>query len=162
MSAVPNELAFQDQIPDNSCFGCGPDNEQGLRIKSYWSETAPGDAVCDFQPQPHHNAGSAKILNGGIIATVMDCHSVVTAVAQAYRVAGREIGSDPQYWYVTGSFELSYKAPAMLEKTVHLTARIVEVMEKKSLVECELWSGDTLCTTSRMLAVRVPMGWHNV
>ena len=31
-----NELAFQDLIPDNHCYGCGPHNAHGLRIKSYW------------------------------------------------------------------------------------------------------------------------------
>lgn len=28
--------AFQDQIPNNHCFGCGPENASGLQIKSHW------------------------------------------------------------------------------------------------------------------------------
>jgi acyl-coenzyme A thioesterase PaaI-like protein len=162
MSAAQQGLSFQEQMPGNLCFGCGPENEQGLQIKSYWSESVPGETVCNFMPQPHHNAGSAKILNGGIIATVMDCHSAVTAVAHAYRNAGRAIGSEPQFWYVTGSFDLAYKAPALLDHPIRLLARIVETMERKSLVDCELWSADTLCTSSRMLAVQVPEDWHDV
>ena len=38
--------ALQDRYaPNNRCFGCGPANEKGLRIKSY----VDGDAVvCEF------------------------------------------------------------------------------------------------------------------
>jgi len=40
--------AFQDQMRDNFCFGCGADNPDGLQIKSFWD----GDeALCRFQPQ---------------------------------------------------------------------------------------------------------------
>lgn len=156
------ESAFQDLMPDNSCFGCGPDNKHGLRIKSYWSEDRPDTAVCEFHGAPFHNAGSAKILNGGIIATIMDCHSVITAVAQAYRDAGRPIGSEPRLWYVTGSFDLHYRAPALLEQPVQLFARVVEATERKSMVECDLISDGKICTTSSMVAVRVPLEWHDV
>lgn len=148
-------------MPDNSCFGCGPDNPHGLRIKSYWSDSASDEAVCEFHGAPHHNAGSANILNGGIIATVMDCHSVITAIAQAYRDAGREFGGEPKIWYVTGSFELNYKAPASLGRPVTLRARVVDSTATKSVVTCELLSGDKVCTTSSMVAVRVPMEWHD-
>jgi len=153
--------AFQDQISGNQCFGCGADNKKGLQIKSYWSESTPGDTVCTFQGLPHHNAGNAHVLNGGIIATVMDCHSVITALAQAYQDESREIGTAPRLWYVTGSFDLSYKAPAPLNDPVSLRARVTESSGRKSRVECELMAGDTLCTRSTMVAVRVPMEWHD-
>ena len=55
-----SEAAFQDQIPDNHCFGCGPHNANGLRIKSYWD----GDeAVSTFTPQPFHMAGPTNVLS---------------------------------------------------------------------------------------------------
>lgn len=156
------QAAFQDLLPNNTCFGCGPDNEQGLRIKSFWSTEKPTETVCEFQGKPHHNAGSAGVLNGGIIATIMDCHSVMTAVAQAYRDAGREVGNGPRLWYVTGQFDLIYLAPARLDLPAELTARVVATNGKKSEVSCELRSGETLCTTSRMIAVHVPAEWHDV
>jgi len=155
-------LAFQDYLPDNSCFGCGPNNEQGLRIKSFWSPDVPGDTVCEFRGGAQHNAGSANILNGGIIATIMDCHSVMTAIAQAYREVGRPIGSNPVIWFVTGGFDLSYRAPALLHRSVHLRARVVEATQNKSVVNCELWSAAKVCTTSSMAAVRVSPQWHDV
>lgn len=62
--------AFQDLIPDNNCFGCGPKNEQGLRIKSRW--TGEEVAECRFVPAPHHSAGPPHALNGGIIAAATE------------------------------------------------------------------------------------------
>ena len=61
-----NESSFQDQIKENHCWGCGPANEHGLRIKSYWSGE---EAVCTWQPGEQHSAAPLEILNGGVIAT---------------------------------------------------------------------------------------------
>ena len=46
-SASGTGHAFQDQIPDNFCYGCGPGNPVGLRIRSIW---AGNEALCVFQP----------------------------------------------------------------------------------------------------------------
>ena len=57
--------------PHNACFGCGAANEQGLRIKSH----VEGDeVVARWRPEPHHQAFPG-VLNGGIIGTLLDCHS---------------------------------------------------------------------------------------
>ncbi len=40
--------AFQDDIPENSCYGCGPD-EQGLRIKSYFVNPGSGFGSLDLK-----------------------------------------------------------------------------------------------------------------
>ena len=94
-SASVTGHAFQDQIPDNFCYGCGPGNPVGLRIRSIW---AGNEALCVFQPGPYDSAGPRYILNGGIIATLIDCHAVCTAIAHAYRVESRAIGSVPEIW----------------------------------------------------------------
>ena len=90
------KIAFQDLIEDNFCFGCGPINEQGLQIKSYWD--GPGVSICTYLPEPFQTAGPRGILNGGIIATLIDCHCVCTAIAYAYEREGREVGSVPEIW----------------------------------------------------------------
>jgi len=65
--------AFQELIQGNHCWGCGTLNPRGLQIKSYWSGE---ESVCKFQPQAHHMAGPPHVLNGGIIATVINCHGI--------------------------------------------------------------------------------------
>jgi len=149
--------AIQDQLTGNHCFGCGPENADGLRIKSYWQ---PDDTTtCRFKPSARHCAGPAAILNGGIIATLIDCHCVCTAMAHAYRLEGRRIGATPPIWFATGSMSIDYLAPARIDGPVDLVARVREFSERKSIVTCELNSGDEICARAEIIAVRVPAEW---
>ena len=150
-------LAFQDQIKDNNCFGCGPANPQGLQIKSYW--VAPKVSTCTYQPHTHQSAGPPQFLNGGIIATLIDCHCVCTAIAYGYHLENREIGSRPSLWYVTGKLTVSYLKPTPITPPVILTGRIVEATEKKTIVECTLASDGEDCAEGEVIAIRVPPTW---
>ncbi|WP_237065224.1 PaaI family thioesterase [Microbulbifer guangxiensis] len=149
--------AIQDQIPDNHCYGCGPENDRGLQIKSYW--TGEDESICEFSPAPHHCAGPTQYLNGGIIATVMDCHTICTAIADGYRQAGRETGTGDKIWYATGRLDVQYRAPASIDEPVELTAKILERSERKTRLSCELKSGGQVCATADVIAVRVPDNW---
>ncbi|MEL6821030.1 MAG: PaaI family thioesterase [Calditrichota bacterium] len=150
---------FQDQMSGNHCFGCGTDNENGLQIKSYWSSEK--ESTCIFHPKPHHAAGPQQYMNGGISATVIDCHTVCTATARHYRDEGREIGSGDLIWCVTASLELQYKKPVLIDKPVKLIARLEKEEGKKTYLSCELYSDDTLCITATVLAIRVSDKWTN-
>jgi acyl-coenzyme A thioesterase PaaI-like protein len=149
--------AFQDQIANNHCYGCGPDNAGGLRIKSYWS----GDnaSVCRFMPAPHHSAGPPHYLNGGVIATIIDCHCICTAIAKGYQLAGREAGQGEPVWFATGRLEVDYKRPVRIDREVTLQAEIVEVAERKTILRCLLLSDNEVCVEARVIAVRVPNEW---
>ncbi len=149
-------ISFQDAIPGNYCYGCGPANPDGLQIKSYWD----GDeSVCTFQPSPHHSAGPKQYLNGGIIATLIDCHCICTAMANAYRSEGRDIGTTPEIWYVTGALNVSYVRPTPIDIPVTLRARIVEEKPKKTVLQCSLMSGGSECARAEVVAVRVANDW---
>ncbi|WP_445358178.1 PaaI family thioesterase [Microbulbifer sp. ANSA005] len=154
---MTQESAIQDQIQGNHCFGCGPDNDQGLRIKSYWTEK--DQTRCEFLPCSHHNAGPAQYLNGGIIATVIDCHTVCTAIADGYLQAGRAVGTGDKIWYATGKLDISYLAPAAIDKPVILEATIVQRSSKKTVLHCNLTSNGRLCAKAEVIAVRVPDEW---
>ena len=149
--------AFQDQMTDHFCYGCGPKNEQGLRIKSYWD--GPDESVCTYQPEPHQTAGPKQFLNGGIIATLIDCHCVCTAVANAYRDERRAIGSSPAIWYVTGSLSVEYLRPTPIEVPVELRARLVKAGERKTVLSCTLSSNGQECAKGEVVAIRVPLSW---
>ncbi|WP_020415111.1 PaaI family thioesterase [Microbulbifer variabilis] len=154
---MTQEIAIQDQIQGNHCFGCGPDNDQGLRIKSYWS--GQNQTRCEFTPSPFHNAGPAKYLNGGIIATVIDCHTICTAIADSYVQAGRDVGTGEKIWYATGKLDIKYLAPAMIDKPLILEASIVGRGPKKTVLHCSLTSDGRLCAKAEVVAVRVPGDW---
>jgi acyl-coenzyme A thioesterase PaaI-like protein len=148
--------ALQDLLPGNGCWGCGPDNPGGLHVKSYLE----GDeSVCRFQPSPHHVAGPPHVVNGGIIAAVIDCHTVVTAIADAYRLAGREVGTGPQLWAVTAKLQVEYLAPVPIDQPMELRARVRERRGRKRVIECTLRSGGRECARAEVLAVEVPAAW---
>lgn len=152
-----DEQYFQDGLHGNHCFGCGAWNERGLRIKSFWD----GDeSVCVFHPQPHHAAMPPDVMNGGIIAAVIDCHSVCTAIADAYRREGRQVGEGKKIWYATGSLQVNYRRPTPVDGPITVRSRITEVSGKKTRLEAQLFSheGEMTCD-GLVLAVRVPDEW---
>lgn len=148
--------ALQDLLPQNHCYGCGPANPRGLRIKSYLEGE---EVVCRFQPSPEHTAGPPDILYGGIIASVIDCHSGFTAMAHAYQEAGRPFGSEPLLWYVTGSLKVEYLAPTPLGQQVELRSRVTEVKGRKRVVATSLRSGGKECARGEAVMVSVPPSW---
>jgi acyl-coenzyme A thioesterase PaaI-like protein len=150
---VTDGQAFQDAFSENHCWGCGPLNPHGLQIKSYWSGE---EAICTWQPQPYHTSGPPHILNGGIIAVLMDCHCVCTAVAAAYRAEGRSLSSQPRLLYVTASLQVTYLRPTPIAAPVVIRAHITSTTGKKTLLACSLHSEGDECARGELVAVRVP------
>ncbi len=148
--------AFQDLLPGNHCWGCAPDAKDGLRIRSVWD----GDeTVCEWTPRPEFAAGPRHILYGGMIGCVIDCHSIWTAIATAYRAEGREIGDGQVIWFATAALSLSYRKPTPVDQPLTLRARVTEMQGRKALVSCSLTSGGAETATGEMVAVRVPPEW---
>jgi acyl-coenzyme A thioesterase PaaI-like protein len=148
--------AFQDHMPGNVCFGCGRDNHEGLRISSHWE----GDvAVCRWRPEPRYD-GWRGLVNGGIIATLIDCHCMCTAMAHAVRREGRSLDSQPYYRFATGQITVRYVAPTPSNRLLELRARVVSVKDgRKYGLECEVWSGEesggTMTARSEVVAFLV-------
>lgn len=130
-------LSLQDRyFPDLPCFGCGPANVDGLRLKSY---PEGNEVVADFDPWPQHDNGLG-FLNGGIIATVLDCHSAAVVTHTAY-----ERGWPPlpgaALPCVTAGLEVEYLRPAPLGETVRLVGRLLEAGEDAMTARVELHHG---------------------
>ncbi len=143
-------VALQDQYaPKSICFGCGPANEQGLRIKS----RVEGDVVvADFTPEPHHHA-FPNVLNGGIIGALLDCHSNWTAAHHLMQAAGE---SAPPCT-VTADFHVKLRKPTPMGP-VHLRARVVDAQPNRATIEAELLSGDEVTARCRGTFVAVKEG----
>ena len=78
-----------------------------------------------------------------------------------YRREGREIGEAPEIWCVTGKLTVSYLAPTPIDQEIVLRATIEECGEKKTVVKCRAWSGDTQTAEGEVIAIRVPDTWKN-
>lgn len=126
--------SLQDRyFPDLPCFGCGPANDRGLQLKSFVDQN--GVVRAAFDPWPEHDNGLGY-LNGGIIATVLDCHSAAAVTHEAYSrgwppLPGAELP------FVTAGLDVRYLRPAPLAETVSLVARVEEATE--SAITAEVW-----------------------
>jgi acyl-coenzyme A thioesterase PaaI-like protein len=143
--------SLQDRYaPQNRCFGCGPANDKGLRIKSY----VEGDElVATFAPEPHHVAFDG-ILNGGIIGALLDCHSNWTA---AYHLMKAQ-GADTPPCTVTAEFYVKLKKPTPIDAPIDLRAKPVSVEGDKAVVEATLGTGGVVTATCRGVFVAVKEG----
>ena len=150
--------AVQDRLKGNHCYGCGADNDKGLQIKSHWQDD---ECVCRYTPRPEQCAGPLQYVYGGTIASLIDCHSVGTALSNYYRLEGREIGEDPEIWCVTGRLTVNYLAPTPIDHEIELRSRIEEVGERKTRVRTRVFSGDTQTAEGEVIAVRVSDTWRD-
>lgn len=141
------EKSLQERFaPNNACFGCGPANEKGLRIRSF----VEGDEVVAlWRPEPHHQAFEG-VMNGGIIGALLDCHSNWTAIQY---LMTRD-GLDEAPCTVTADFHVKLQRPTPM-RVVELRARVVDSTERRATVEAELRAdGETTATcTGTFVAV---------
>ena len=150
--------AFQDQMPDNFCWGCGAENPDGLQLKSHWEVTSrsrsggrtrstrPDRATCS-------TAGSSRRCS-----IVMACAS-----RSPTRTSARSapFGSDPDLWYATASMSIDYLRPTPLETAVSLRGWVTDVDDRFTTVECELAADEKVRARATVRAVRVRDTWRH-
>lgn len=149
-------IYFQDFMPENVCFGCGT-NHDGLQIKSFWEED---ESVCIWQSKPQFQ-GWKGLLNGGILATLIDCHCMGTAIAHAYKLENRKMDSEPVYRYATGTLTVRYLQPTPNE-VIEIRAKVIEVKNRKTTLKCEVFAKGIKTAQADVIAIRVYDSSQNV
>ncbi|MCA0328942.1 MAG: PaaI family thioesterase [Actinobacteria bacterium] len=130
-------------FPELTCFGCGPANPRGLRISSYPDDDGDG-TTASFVPWPEHDNGLGY-LNGGIIATLLDCHSATPVLMESERL-GLMQPSDALA-YVTAGIDVRYLRPTPLEGPLTVRARLASASEDVMAVDAEIWADGKLRAT---------------
>jgi acyl-coenzyme A thioesterase PaaI-like protein len=136
--------------PESICFGCGPANPRGLRIRSI---PEGEEVVADWTPEPHHEAFPG-MLNGGIIGALLDCHGNWTAAWHLMRTSGAE----QPLVTVTAEYAVKLRRPTPSTGPVRLRARVVESTADRAVVEATLEAGGAVCATCRGTFVAVKPG----
>jgi len=161
-------LSLQERYsPGGVCFGCGPANPRGLRIRSFPEGDAEGDAdgdglVCHFQPEPWQEAFEGYV-NGGIISAIFDCHSNWTA---GWALFDHNAGHFPDVVTAEMSVRMLAPTPAR-EGPLVLRAHAVEVKGRRASVESTLQCAGKVCATFQGVFVQVREGhpawgrWHS-
>jgi acyl-coenzyme A thioesterase PaaI-like protein len=146
--------SFQDTYPDQlaHCYGCGRLNEHGLHVNSYWD----GDeSVCLFQPKPYHTAIPGYVY-GGLIASIIDCHSTGTASAAATRAAGLPMSPDSQLRFLTAALHVDYFRPTPIDAQLEVRAQIKELKGRKVVITSTLSANGQVCARGEVVCVQMP------
>jgi acyl-coenzyme A thioesterase PaaI-like protein len=149
--------AVQDFYPDDwaRCYGCGRLNDHGMHLRTGWE----GDeTVTVYRPAPYHTAVPGTVY-GGLIASVIDCHSTGSAALALYRAEGRELDSEPPIRCVTASLHVDYLRPTPLNGALEVRGYIAEVKGRKVTVTSELIAGGEVRAKGRVVAVRIEDGF---
>ena len=139
--------------PGGHCFGCGPANPDGLHIRSFPSTADPEEVVADWSPQSRFEAFEG-VLNGGIVGTLLDCHSNWTATTHLMRAAGVERPPTT----VTLDYAVRMRRPTPSTHPIHLSARVVEASEDRATVEATIEAEGVVTATCRGTFVAVRPG----
>jgi len=118
--------------PDYHCFGCSPDNENGLQM-SFFLEGE--EVISEWEPRTYFE-GWSNIVHGGIQATLIDEIGSWLIIAVC-KTAG-----------VTTNLNVTYrKAVPADQGKLRLTARLKESTSRLATVEIKLFAPDgTLCS----------------
>lgn len=145
------DLSIQDRLfPHLLCFGCGPANSQGLRLKSYATDEG---VIADFLPVPHLDNGGG-VLNGGIITTLLDCHGGAAVMHRA------EIEDGTAGVWVTAAIDVRFIRPIPLDQVCRLTADITSRDEWEMSVTTRIHVGEKVgaAATARWVMPRASRG----
>ncbi len=143
--ARDQDLSVQERYaPGGICFGCGPANKRGLRIRSFPDADDPDNLVCEWTPRAHH-AAFETILNGGIIGALFDCHSNWNATWHLMR---RDHLATPPCT-VTADFHVKLFKPTPMKEPVRLDSRVTSSEGPRVEVEATLTAGGKVTATCR-------------
>ncbi len=134
------------------CYGCGADNEKGLKIKSF---LIGDEGVSTWRAQEHH-CSYPGYLNGGIACTLIDCHSAWTAFAIECRDQGvsMESSQDAKTGW-TRAMHVEFLRPVPLNAEIKLTATIKAKGRTSRNVACSLYADGMECVRADVTIVFV-------
>jgi acyl-coenzyme A thioesterase PaaI-like protein len=148
------QKAFQDYYPDelSYCYGCGRLNEHGHQIKSYWDGE---ETRAVYTPKPEHMAIPGYVY-GGLIASLIDCHSTGTAAAAAYKREGRAMDTQPPLRFLTAALHVDYLRPTPLGIPLEVRGSVDEITDRKVVVSTRLIANGEVCAKGKVVAVKMP------
>lgn len=148
--------AFQDFYPNDlaHCYGCGKLNEHGHQLKTHWDGE---ESISYFTPESYHTAVPGYVY-GGLIASLIDCHSTGTAAAAKYREEGRPMNTLPAIRFLTASIKVDYLKPTPIDKEIEIRGKIKEIKGRKVIVSTLLMVNGVICAQGEVITVQMPEG----
>ncbi len=123
---------------NNDCFGCGPENAQGLRLA--FTRTGEQSVEVEYTAEPHF-CGATNVVHGGIQDTLLD---------EASGYACRTVFPDDlELTIVTAEFSLRYRKPVPTQVPLTVRGEVVRREGRNIFIEAAIVDadGNTLTTS---------------
>lgn len=150
--------AVQDEYADDFswCYGCGRLNENGLHVRTGWD----GDKTVSYYTPREDQIAVPGVVYGGLIASIIDCHSTGSASLALHRKNGHKPGSgvEPPR-FVTASLHVDYLKPTPHGVTLKLVGTVEEIHPKRFRVLTEVMANGEVCAKGDVVAVVIPDGF---
>ena len=129
-------------------------NDEGYHVRSIPSADDPTVLVAHHQPDTKYTGGLADSMYGGLLASLVDCHSAGTASYMKAREMGLSEESDAPR-FVTASLTVNFKAPTPAGSTLELRAWAESIEGRKVWVNCEVIADGVVTVTGHALMIMV-------
>ena len=152
---MEDESVQERHAPNSICFGCGPANADGLKIRSFPIENG---LKMTFQTSDAHQAFPGMI-NGGIIGTLLDCHGNWTAAIAI--MADRGDNTPP--CTVTARYTIKLRRPTPHDVPLEITSQVESLDGDRAEISMTLTADGEVCARGDGLFVAVKEGhpaWH--
>jgi acyl-coenzyme A thioesterase PaaI-like protein len=131
----------------------GATTNRGLHIRTHWDGEY---GTARYNPRPEHTAYPG-VVYGGLLASLIDCHSIGTAIAAMYESEGRKLGEGEEIRCVTGKLSVSYRKPTPLGVELVLRSHVEHLSHRKATVITELYADGEVTVTGETIAIRARM-----
>lgn len=147
------QKAIQDLYPDNlaHCFGCGKNNPEGLRLKTYLVDD---ETIAHFTPDERYTALPGFVY-GGLAASLLDCHGTGSAAAFVCKAEKISMEAPIDVRCVTASLKVDFKAMTPMGVELELKGKLRSIEGRKIWVDMTLSANGVLCVTGEILAIRL-------
>lgn len=154
MNDEPSKSLQEKWAPNSTCFGCGPANERGLQIRSFYDQSGE-KPVCwaDWTAKPQHEAFSG-FLNGGIASSLLDCHCNWAAIAYVVN----ETQTDEVPCTVTANLSVEFLAPTPTKEPIRLLAQLIDASDRRFGVEGQIVADGVVSVRCKATFVAVKPG----
>ncbi|MCU9602263.1 PaaI family thioesterase [Pallidibacillus thermolactis] len=151
------EKAVQDYYGEEIawCYGCGRLHKDGHHFRTGWLNNT-NQTVTYYRPTKDQ-IGIPGFIYGGLIASLIDCHSMGSAALVLHRKNGHEIGdgTEPPR-FVTASLHIDYLKPTPEGALLKAVGTVEEIHPKKWKVVTEMFADDIFCAKGEVIAAVMP------
>lgn len=155
LSPKDQSQPIQDLYPDQvaNCFGCGRNSSDGYHLQSFVSDDAT-EVTAHYRPDAKYSGGIKDSMYGGLLASLIDCHSAATA--SFFKMVSLGLPADsPAPRFVTASLTVDFKHPTPAGAELELHAWAESISDRKVCVNCEVHAAGVVTVTGHTLMIMV-------